>query len=198
MSFVQQSTRGQSSMDVGTVDDFAEWPISISSSGGPLLCIETALAGTWGGVAENSLSAGPGSDLQNDYVRACAVHEYAGTIRVRGGHALVLGDVPLETLVWQRVAMAPTIVRVRYADPGVNVLRRLIRSEIQSAPDIEHTSLQVRSESVQIFDAAIPSIAGNRDALYFQISPGQYTILTKRIEPDSRTSLLIHEFVRML
>lgn len=66
--------------------------------GGPLIVIPVSSLDSWHGCTEDGmvLSDGPNPD---DYDRACAVNELAGTITVgtEGTHALVLGDEPATT-----------------------------------------------------------------------------------------------------
>src|SRR5687767_8117877 len=81
----------------------ARW---IKSGGGPLSCVERELARHWLGVignsATNSADRPPVTDgrAASDYKRACSVSDYLGKIPLGDGHALILGDMPLQTFIW--------------------------------------------------------------------------------------------------
>lgn len=170
-----------------------EW---IKSGGGPLLCIEKVLGRDWSGVDANSLPDETKSHYSNDYERACAVFDYVGKIPVRGGHALVLGDMPLQTLIWSRGHTLPKIVRVYYADPETNVI-----SVLDAAPGtvfgdpVESIKFAVGSSPLVIFDSAYPfSEVRNIARLEFELPIGLYEVLTLKVDPNPRTSVLVHSF----
>jgi hypothetical protein len=166
-----------------------EW---IKSGGGPLICVDEIWARCWRGVM-NSSSQEPNEQRHTDYERACAVKDYVVDIKTDGGHALVLGDMPLETSVWSR--NRTTIVRLFYADARTDFDNMLstIGDEAFQNP-IESTSYQVTSGRVVIFDSAVDGQDQGRKMLKFDIAGGRYEILTATVKPDSRTSLLLHRF----
>ena len=172
---------------------------SIKSGGGPLVCVEAEFAQYWLGVTGNNITDDADHAYANDYERACSVADYLGKIPLRGRYALILGDMPLETLIWRSRNQVPRIVRVYYADPDVDVTKRL-----ESTPDLDFSSpvetleIEVRSTPMILFDSAYPG-KDIRDAyLSFELPSGMYSVLTKPFTPDDRTSVLVHKFVPLL
>lgn len=70
----------------------------VRSMGGPLVVIPVSAVHLWGGCTEEGVILG-GTDVPDDYDRACSVEEFAGVIGLRDGDkgALVLGDEPATT-----------------------------------------------------------------------------------------------------
>ena len=69
----------------------------VSSTGGPLICIEKKLAESWRGIRGLLLPC-PGAE--NDYERACASSTFTMILPLQGGReALILGDAPMDTIV---------------------------------------------------------------------------------------------------
>ena len=170
----------------------------IRTGGGPLLCIERDVAHLWMGVRGSSGARG-GLESVTDYDRACQVRDYLGTVVVGPRKALVLGDMPLQTMVWRPEHGIPSLVRVFYADPDADVLAILGSGpDLDFSDPIETIDFKVELESFLIFDSArCGSEVGNRH-LDLDLPRGHYSILTKQFEPDDRTSVLVHKFIRGL
>ncbi|MCO5978619.1 Imm21 family immunity protein [Ideonella oryzae] len=169
---------------------------SIVSGGGPLVCVEMEVVNRWRGLAGNSVSGDIEPDFPNDYKRACAVSDYLGKVSVGDRDALVLGDMPLETLIWTPLGELPRIVRVYYGDPGVDVAS-LLEKTIKSTPDDPDEMLPVefKSSLILVFDAACLGSDASIDRLSFEVPVGRYIAMTKHFQPDNRTSVLVHFFV---
>lgn len=171
-------------------------PKWIKSGGGPLICVESELAQYWLGVGANSIAHSANRTYANDYERACSVSDYLGKIALGNRHALILGDMPLETLIWQLPNQLPRIVRVYYADPDVDVAKRL-----ESAQDLDFSSpvetmvVEVNSRLMIVFDSTYPGKDVGSAHLSFELPPGMYSVLTKPFNSDDRTSVLVHKFV---
>jgi hypothetical protein len=171
-------------------------PRWIKSGGGPLICAESELAQYWLGVDGNSICCGPNGVYANDYERACSVSDYLGKIALGNRHALILGDMPLETLIWQLPDKLPRIVRVYYADPDVDVAKRLeSRQDLDFSSPVETMVVDVKSSPMIVFDSAYPGKDVGSTHLSFELSPGMYSVVTKPFSPDDRTSVLVHKFV---
>ena len=190
------TSRGAHSVAPEALTIMSSEPRWIKSGGGPLICVERALAQYWLGVAANSITYGPDRTYTNDYKRACSVSDYLGKIALGNRHALILGDMPLETLIWQLPDQLPRIVRVYYADPDVAVTKRL---ESTQDPDfsgpVETMEVDVGSTPMIVFDSAYPGKDVGSAHLSFELPPGMYSVLTKALSPDDRTSVLVHKFV---
>lgn len=170
---------------------------SIRSGGGPLLCIERALEQKWLGVTGRSAlrQSSNGNVTDNDYQRACQVRDYLGAIEVKGCEAFVLGDMPLETFIWEREGELPSVVRVFYGDSGVDVVRALeLARHLDFSLPIEALNIRVHSSPLSIFDAAYPGFDEAVEKLELNIPPGRYTVVSKQFDLDDRTSVLIHKF----
>lgn len=169
----------------------------IKSGGGPLICVESGLAQYWLGVMGNSIARGPDSVHANDYKRACSVSDYLGKIPLSGRHAVILGDMPLETMIWRHADQVPRIVRVYYADPDVDVVEKLESiSDLDFSNPVESIQVDVRSNPLIVFDAAHTGRDIPKAHLTFELAAGDYRILTKQFQPDDRTSVLVHKFER--
>jgi len=167
----------------------------IKSRGGPLVCMDAVLAHHWLGVVGNSVAQGPESNCINDYERACSISDYLGKIVLNNRQALVLGDLPLETTVWQLPAQLPRIVRVYYADPGVDVIKMLeCKQDLDFSNPVESMGVDVQSGSMTVFEAACAWKDIGDAHITFDLSPGSYLIVTKNFQPDDRTSVLVHKF----
>ena len=169
---------------------------TIQSGGGPLLCIDLELRAAWRGTEGSSSPPMNGVLRLNDYERACASDDYIAKIAVSDGFALVLGDMPLETAVWQTPLGFSAIVRVYYKDPGTNILKILGSGEsFLQAEIVEEMGANFQCGDFVIFDSAIPGSDLRETFIPFKISAGGYRIITKKFEPDDRTSVLVHQFV---
>lgn len=168
----------------------------IRSSGGPLICIERDLAPLWTGI-RGSKHSDLGDIEIADYDRACQVRDYVGRVAVAGRHALILGDMPLQTMVWCPINQLPLIVRVFYADPEADVIGILAKMlELDFSEPTEVIGFKVESGSILIFDSALSGSNVGEKCLSFELSPAAYLVMTKQFEPDERTSVLVHKFIR--
>ena len=185
------------SLDSVALKDMSNRMNSIKSSGGPLICVESELAQSWLGVRGNSILKGPDRVYSSDYERACRVPDYVGKVALENRSALILGDMPLETLIWSLPDQLPRIVRVFYADPGVDVTKVLESTqELDFTSPIELTEVDIGSVRMVVFDSAIPGKDVGNMYVSFELSPGPYSVFTKRFQPDDRTSVLAHKFER--
>lgn len=169
---------------------------SIASGGGPLVCVELDVANRWHGVAGSAGYYGSDPTCASDYERACGIRDYLGKIALNDRDALVLGDMPLETLIWQPPGELPRIVRVYYGDPGVDVTRVLeAAGELKFHDPAEVLSVEFKSSPIVVFDSAYPGTDASVDRLSFEMPLGKYLAMTKQLQPDERTSVLVHLFV---
>jgi hypothetical protein len=133
--------------------------------------------------------------LLSDYGRACQVKDYLGAVNIDEGQALILGDMPLETSVFKHATGSPIIVRLFYADPDADIPRMLHRVSDTSFDDPEESiSFDVTSGRLVIFDSAFAGAEPEKKNLTFGCAPGRYRILSKVVNPDRRTSMLLHRF----
>lgn len=167
----------------------------IKSGGGPLLFIERELAGNWLGVTGSSLLRSNAGEMETDYERGCQVRDYLGQVAVGTDNACILGDMPRETLVWNVRGELPSIVRVLYADPDVDVTELLgEKSYLDFDDPTEVLHLKIGSTPMVIFDSACPGSSLDIERLLFDIPTGKYVVLTKQFDLDSRTAVLVHAF----
>jgi hypothetical protein len=69
----------------------------VQSMGGPLIVIPVSALDQWGGCTEDGVIVG-GTDVPDDYDRACDVEGWAGIVEVgTEGSGLVLADEPATT-----------------------------------------------------------------------------------------------------
>ncbi|MGQ2995515.1 Imm21 family immunity protein [Variovorax sp.] len=170
---------------------------SISSGGGPLVCIELDAVDRWHGVAGSEDFLKGGLERANDYQRACSIRDYLGQVSLGDRTALVLGDMPLETSIWQRSGDLPRIVRVYYGDSGADIHALLeAGGELNFDDPVEAMPVEFSASPVVVFDSACSGADEAIDRISFEIPKGKYIALTKKFEPDERTSVLVHFFVK--
>lgn len=166
----------------------------IKTSGGPLLCIERQLARHWRGTTSYTTHVG---NRINDYERACGISGYAGAIDVADQQALILGDMPLQTFVWETKSDLARIVRVYYADPDVDVMAQLDEAHCHDfTSPLETIDFEVRSKELIIFDSACTGEHIAMPYLSLHLPIGKYSVMTKQFEPDDRTSAIVHKFLQ--
>ncbi|MDI3406489.1 Imm21 family immunity protein [Streptomyces cavernicola] len=69
----------------------------VQSMGGPLVAVPASAVDRWGGCTEGGITVG-GSDVPDDYDRACDVEGWAGVVELDAGvSVLVLADEPATT-----------------------------------------------------------------------------------------------------
>jgi Immunity protein 21 len=168
----------------------------IKSAGGPLICVERVLANFWRGAVADTETT---KELESDYDRACRIRDYVGTVYMTEGSALILGDMPLETSVWRDASEHTIIVRLFYIDPETNVPQLLAGIGEAAFKDPEESiTFRIGSGHMTILDSAALGVDPKKKAIFFEIPIGEYYILTKVINPDSRTSILLHKFCRVM
>lgn len=168
---------------------------TIRSDGGPLLCVTRQAAKSWQGTFGQSPDDGKGQSSQTDYEKACEIADYIGKVICGNEEALVLGDMPLETMVGHTADQAPFILRVYYMDPGTDPVTLLKASnKINNASTLEAMDINMAGGDYLIFDSAMPGSLVGESFIQFNLPPGKYRVLTKRIEPNDRTSVLVHQF----
>jgi hypothetical protein len=167
----------------------------VKSGGGPLICIERDLAHHWRGVEKDGATIGSDSENPTDYMRACSVSDYLGKIKVGAGHALILGDMPIQTMIRQSSDSVLEIVRIYYADPGDDVIAIIDKSPALDFSDpVETTTFDVGSGRLVIFDSAFSGDDSGRGGLSLVFPPSSYVVATKQFNLNDRTSTLIHKF----
>jgi hypothetical protein len=166
----------------------------IKSAGGPLIFAELDSAMRWCGVYGGNFSGRLQGGNPTDYDRACMTENYLDIINFSGMNGLVLGDMPLETTICRLTPKSFLVVRAFYAESDFNPMLLLENEEISNFADpMEVLSFDIRLGNMIMFDAARRA-SENPQKLEYDAVPGRYNILTKLIEPDDRTSLLIHRF----
>jgi Immunity protein 21 len=167
----------------------------VKSGGGPLLCAPIDLSVLWQGTNANS-ELGHAAKVTSDYERACQIRDYVGAIDIQGRRALVLGDMPLEIAVFSDDCFSVTIVRLMFIDPGIDAfhLARGVNDSLFLSP-MEKLDFHTTSGEMVIFDSAIPGRGAKDGGIFFTIRPGGYTILTVAVEPNTRTSMILHRFI---
>lgn len=171
----------------------------IESNGGPLICLESELASSWCGTDELSVADSTGS-AASDYDRACAIKGYTGIVNLWRGAALILGDMPLMTNVWHSELGETYIARWFYCESDNDDIATLTAATSLSFDNpIESIDFTIGSTPMIIFDSACRSdeIGTITDSLSFEMAPGRYRILTKKMDPDKSTSFLLHKFCRL-
>jgi hypothetical protein len=155
----------------------------------------------WGGVvdqiegARTEKSYSPGGK-RTDYDRACAVSGYLGRIPVGTGEAMVLGDMPMQTIwVSRRLLNGGMLARWMFAESDAEFLRWL-----QVIPDTvfrPEFSFSIKESPLVLFDSAFAGRNVRKrpeEYLSIEFQPGTYEIKTAVYEPDAQTSMVVHRF----
>jgi hypothetical protein len=169
----------------------------VTCDGGPLLLVAKEHLCAWEGVANPSANRkvetrfrwnpeGPATD----YDRACDVDDYLGLIDVGYGKGLVLGQEPFMT-TWLPQNDGGVLVRWVFAEDEEKVLT--------TASSIPNESYQDSGLSFVVGDSSLVLLAAcesSKDQIYprleFEVTRGQYRILTTHYDADENTSLLCH------
>ena len=145
----------------------------IMSEGGPLICLETKLERSWGGI---DMLTKESCGARTDYERACQITDYAGTIPLSVGCAFILTG-PLDTAFWLIPSGELLIARFIYAEADVDddkILKGAKDSLFSQPIAINHISFS--SSNLSMFDSAEPGTDENKKSLSFEIKPGNYRI----------------------
>lgn len=158
----------------------------IESSGGPLILMETRYRMEWGGVDSSS-----DSNYSCDYDRACETAEYAATIAIPSGKAIVFGDEPNRTTVIAQSEKETLIVRWRWAPSEDVLINNLNHLKSAIFNDAETICIRFQGEDIIVFDS---SLRGEEidDYLSIKLKLGEYVLDTAMFEPDGETCMLLH------
>ncbi len=168
--------------------DLSKW---IESDGGPLILLEKSSSNLWSGHSQTDRSLNI-----TDYDRACQIEDYLGLLDVGNSKALVLNDEPLSTAYWKINSEIIVLVRWVYAREESE-----IPDILTQAPEIdtwENTGIKITfsTEALILFDSAY-KIDEVKNALFFQLSKGEYTLKTLLFEPNNEVSLILHSLKRV-
>jgi hypothetical protein len=146
----------------------------------------------WGGCLRSG-GVYPNATGLTDYDRACEISNYVGVIAVGGGHALVLGDEPLQsTWIASQERTGGIIVRWQYAENEASAITHATSISVDA---FESTGLQlmVADAELYLFDSAIAGESVNADnSLVIELERQTYSIDTALYHPDKKTGLIIH------
>ncbi|MEV8395185.1 MULTISPECIES: Imm21 family immunity protein [unclassified Streptomyces] len=124
----------------------------VQSMGGPLIVIPASAVDQWGGCTENGIIVG-GTEVPDDYDRACDVESWAGIIDV-GAEAsgLVLADEPATTCY---LSEQNVFVRWLAADSDAELLEAAKAVLDDPATDWEDCGVWETDESAVLLDSAV-------------------------------------------
>lgn len=162
------------------------------SEGGPLICVEAALAETWGGIDRLSVSK-PGAET--DYDRAYeGLRKALTTAPLKNGAALFFQG-PYDTSFWRRPSDDKVfVVRIEACeiDTDFDALLRNIDDKLFEDP-IETTDFTFLTGDLKLFDSAWNGDDRELKFIKFTIETGKYFISTKYIETNEY-SIYLHRF----
>ncbi len=154
----------------------------LSSEGGPLILIGKKSLSYWQGVDND------------DYDRACSVEDYAGIITVASSQALVLGDEPCQTTIYESEDLGVLVVRWQWAESesSVQSIVEQLTNEDFKDPE-EEIEYKVDDNSLLLFDSVL---SGNEaKGLCVTLSGSSYLVSTICHTPNDETSLILHKFM---
>ena len=178
----------------------------IYSTGGPLILITDKSYNLWSGILKRSSyldnKIEVADDFLNadeaDYGKACLIQNYLGVVNIGDDTALVLGDEPLSTTVFNPVNGGVVIARWYYGEDKDFVDNYLNATDITALADWEfELTVNLSSDKQYLFDSACSgnmSDEENNDCLLLNIKRGDYKIWTTICEPDEKTKLILHKF----
>ena len=113
----------------------------------------------------------------DDYDRACSVEDYAGIITVASSQALVLGDEPCQTTIYESEDLGVLVVRWQWAEsePSVQSIVEQLTNEDFKDPE-EEIEYKVDDNSLLLFDSVL---SGNEaKGLCVTLSGSSYLVST--------------------
>lgn len=177
----------------------------IDSVGGPLVLLSEKSFKLWSGVLnrksylENIIEdADDFTDAdQADYGKACLVEDYLGVIEIGNDSALILGEEPMMTTVFNSTDEKIIIARWSYGESEEIVDHLLENIDLSSIDTWEFAlSFQLTTNSQYLIDSACSATMlehETEDYLLLSIKPGKYKIWTSIYEPDNNTKLILHK-----
>ena len=169
----------------------------IESLGGPLICVESRLADQWRGIDGISIDPDPSmKGVATDYDRAGTIpNQCLSVLLLRHGAALILGERPLITGVWNDALNRLIIWRISYAEPDDDVPSLLASLDEKSfEKPVESIEFSFGSRDVVIFDTASPGDEAGLESVSFEIEPRKYLVTTHIVKPAPTAELLLHRF----
>ena len=161
----------------------------IMSEGGALICVESDLATSWGGVFRLSVTK---QGSKTDYDRACeGLPKVLTTVPLAQGAALLFHE-PFDTSFWRRPTDGKVFVIQIEAcdiDTGIDMIMDSLDEGIFQNP-IDVTFFEFSRGGLTMFDAAEDGRALNKKTLEIEIEPGRYMIKSCFLETEKHTMLL--------
>jgi hypothetical protein len=160
----------------------------IETEGGPLVCIERCFAHLWSGL-NRSTSGG-----SSDYDRACAIKDYVGVLDIGPAQALVLGDMPLSTSIWNDANGEKYIYIVRCVYTNSDeIVKKIIEDHkyLDFSDPLEIISIHFSTRNIVMFDSAFTGI-NKEDYIAFECPFNHVHVDTKLIAVDQIASLVVH------
>ena len=163
----------------------------VNSTGGPLLCGETAVLTKWNGTARSATSD---DEVKSDYERACATTAYLEVIAIGGASALVLGDEPMQSAF---VSKPTSTCLARWiAAPSLEAAETvLMESDIQLTEIGHAVRFDVVGRDICLVDSAATWVEGETYGAFCKILPGSYLITTEELISPDRSEFIIHRFL---
>ena len=163
----------------------------VNSTGGPLICGESAVLAAWNGISGSS----EGDGTQTDYERACKTTAYLEAITVGGAKALILGDEPMQSTF---VAAAANKLRIArwIAAPSREAAEALLRGPdtglVEAGSPVE---FDIAGQELYMFDSSAPWIQGKTEAAVSLVQPGAYIVTTEKLTSPATVAFIIHRFL---
>jgi hypothetical protein len=183
----------------------------IESAGGPLILISDNVVKLWSGVFNRAAYS---TDIivdtdnfldpnETDYGKACSIRNYIGVVDIKNNSALVLGDDPMMTTVFNSSDYKIGIARWYYAPENSDEIidQLLLGLDLESIDNWEfELALNFSSKTQYLFDSAwdgkrLDNAKINDDFLVTHLLDGQYKVSTAIYEPNSETKLFLHKLV---
>jgi Immunity protein 21 len=164
----------------------------ISTAGGPLICGEPSTVVDWLGVI--GLSSSRAGQCETDYELACSVSDYLGLIPCGTGHALVLGDEPMQAAFFITHRGEHAIARWISA-PSKYKAELLLNSQQLYSELMKQVNFVVKNDCLIMFDAGSPAKSALASSPKITIKSGEYKITTEKIEhKEDKCKFIIHRF----
>jgi hypothetical protein len=163
----------------------------VNSTGGPLICGESAGLAAWKGISGSS----EGDGAQPDYERACKTTAYLEAIAVGGATALILGDAPMQSTF---VAVAADKLRIArwIAAPSDEASEVLLRGPdtglVGAGPPVQ---FDITGQELYMFDSSASWRQGKTEAAVSLVQPGTYIVTTEKLTSPDKMAFIIHRFL---
>jgi hypothetical protein len=179
----------------------------INSAGGPLILISEKSYKKWSGTFSRELylqnefieAKNLLSPEESDYGKACSIPDFIGTVDLIGETAIILGDEPLSTTVFESLGSNLIVIaRCYYTNDEQLDEKKLKSIDLNTVGDwtLDHR-VTIHSEAHLLFDSAFSGYLvdyDNIEHMLVSLAKGDCAIWSAEYSPSEESKYLLHKF----